>query len=341
MSCKTNSARRAPPPRRDDLPAARSAGSGAYLYPKYKYACALLVFLLFGLSALQSFGPRAFAAPPQMRVVSQTVGNDELLLAVASPSQIAALSHLATESDFSAVAAQAAAFPKLDKNATAESILSFSPTLVLFTDYSRTELVEQIHRAGVRSVIIKNYRTLDDTYGNLRLIAAELGPEAAGRAERLIAGCEARVAALRAKMAGAKPVRVIAPSTYGVIPGRDTTFQDLCDHAAAENLAATLGGLRGHAPPPSEKMIAWPVDKVVLISGALQSGVRPLDGEDPVQAALAPFLKLPPYQFMPAVRERRVALLEPWQISCVSHHRVAAYERLARELHPERFAHAE
>ncbi len=341
MSCKTNSVRRAPPSRRGGLPAARSAGPGAPLYPKYKYTCALLVFLVSGLSALQSFGPRAFAASPPMRVVSQAVGNDELLLAVAAPSQIAALSHLATEPDFSAVAAQAAAFPRLDRNATAEGILAFSPTLVLFTDYSRPELVAQVRRAGVRIVTIENYHTLADACGNLRLIAAELGPDAVGRAERIVAECETRVAALRARLAGVRPVRVIAPSTYGVIPGRDSTFQDLCDHAAAENLAATLGGLRGHEPPPAEKMITWPVDKVVLISGSHQSGVRPLNGDDPVQAALAPFLKLPPYQFMPAVRERRVALLEPWQISCVSHHRVAAYERLARELHPERFAHAE
>jgi iron complex transport system substrate-binding protein len=303
-----------------------------------KYTRALRMFLFLGLPALPPLNPGALAAPPQLRVVSQTVGNDELLLAIAAPSQIAALSHLAAEPDFSAVAAQAAAFPKLDKNATAEGLLAFSPTLVLFSDYSRAELVAQIRRAGVRILVIKNYHTLADAYGNLRLIAAELGPEAVGRAERLIAGCETRVAALRAKMAGAKPVRVIAPSTYGMIPGRDSTFQDLCDHAAAENLAATLGGLRGHAPPPSEKMLSWPVDKVVLVSGALRNGARPPAGEDPVQAALAPFLKLPPYQFMPAVRERRAALLEPWQISCVSHHRVTAYERLARELHPGRFA---
>jgi iron complex transport system substrate-binding protein len=300
-----------------------------------------LVFLLFSLSVLQPFSPCGLAAPPPIRVISQTVGNDELLLAVAAPSQIAALSHLAADPDFSAVAAQAAAFPRLSKNATAESLLAHSPTLILFTDYSRPELVAQTRRAGVRAIIIKNYRTLADAYANLRLVAAELGPDAAARAARLIAGCETRLAALRARMAGARPVRVIAPSTYGMIPGRDSTFQDLCDHAAAENLAATHGGLRGHAPPPAEKMLTWPVDKVVLITASHPHDVRPAAGEDPVQAALAPFLKLPPYQFMPAIRDRRVALLEPWQLSCVSHHRLAAYERLARELHPERFPHAE
>jgi hypothetical protein len=30
-------------------------------------------------------------------------------------------------------------------------------------------------------------------------------------------------------------------------------------------------------------------------------------------------------------------VLEPWQLACVSHHRVSAYEKLARSLHPEAF----
>ncbi|MDR1010314.1 MAG: ABC transporter substrate-binding protein [Opitutaceae bacterium] len=292
-------------------------------------AFASLTFLsafILQLSAfsLQPFSPSVFAASPQTRVVSQTVGNDELLLAVAAPGQIAALSHLSRDPEFAADTGRATAFPNLPKNATAETILSFSPTLVLFTDYSRPELVEQVRRAGVRVVIIDRYFSLEDAFANLRLIARELGPEAETRAETVIAGCLRRVAALREKLAGATPVRVIAPSTYGLIPGDQSTFQDLCDHAAAENLAATLGHLHGHQPPPSEKMLTWPVDKVVLV------GTN-------AAAALAPFKKLPPYQYMSAVRESRVALLAPWQISCVSHLRVDAYERLARELHPELF----
>ena len=45
------------------------------------------------------------------RVVSQTVGTDELLVAIADPDEIAALSHLSRDSDFSAIAEQAAAYP--------------------------------------------------------------------------------------------------------------------------------------------------------------------------------------------------------------------------------------
>jgi iron complex transport system substrate-binding protein len=264
------------------------------------------------------------AETPRVRVVSQTVGTDELLLALAEPDQIAALSHLSRETMYSAVAKEAANYPKLAQNTDAEGVLKYEPTLVLCAAYSRAELVAQVRRAGVRVFVIEKYESLADAYANLRALARELGPPAEQKAGRLIADCEARVAALREKLKGVKPVRVIAPSTYGVMGGADTTFQDMCDHAGAENLAATLGNLRGHAVPPNETMLTWPVDRVVLA------------GENKARA-LAPFLTLPPYQFMPAVREGRIALIESWQLSSVSHHRVAAYERLARELHPEIF----
>jgi iron complex transport system substrate-binding protein len=181
-----------------------------------------------------------------------------------------------------------------------------------------------VRRAGVRTITFDRYRTLEDAYAMLRRLAQELGPAAELKAERIVADCERRVHMLREKLANVKPLRVIAPSTYGVIGGAETTFQDLCDHAGAINLAATLGGLRGHQPPPNEQMLTWPIDRVVV------------SGED-VEAALAPFRSLPPYQFMPAVIENRAALIEPYMLSCVTHYRVNGYEALARALHPEVF----
>jgi len=257
-----------------------------------------------------------------VRVVSQTVGTDELLLALADPPQIAALSQLARDPGFSAVAAEAAHYPILVPDGDAESVLRYRPTLVLCTDYSRPELVEQLRRAGAHVEIFDRYLTLDDTYANIRRLARELGREKRG--EELIAGCQARVRALQARLKGATPVRVIAPSVYGMIPGAGTTFQDLCDHAGAENLATTLGHLAGHAPQPSEQMLTWPVDYVVL------------GGED-LRSALTPFRTLPPYQYIPAVRGGRAIVLPLSLLSCVSHHRVLGYEILARALHPEAF----
>ncbi len=281
----------------------------------------LRLLILLGLAlGLAHATPTATA----VRVVSQTVGSDELLLAVAAPEQIAALSHLAQDPMFSGVSREAAAFPKLALG-DAETLLRHRPTHALFADYSRIELIEQVRRAGVEVIIFDRYHSLADAHANLKRLAAIIGPEAAERAERIIESDTERMAALNARLADVKPVKVIAPSTYGVIAGAATTFQDLCDHAGAENLAVTLGGLRGHAPPPNERLLRWPVERLV-VSGA------------DVKEALAPYRKLPPYQFMPAVREGRAVVIPSWMLGCVSHLRVAAYERLARELHPALFS---
>lgn len=273
------------------------------------------------LGALAGFFALTLTAlSAEIRVVSQTVGTDEMLLALAEPEQIAALSHRSREGEFCAVPEEAAQFPQLHEG-DAETILRFRPTLVLFSDYSRLELVTQIQRAGIRTLIFDRYAKLHDVYDFLRTLGVELA--AAAKAEALISGCESRVAQLAARLDGTTPVRVIAPSTYGLIPGAETTFQDLCDHAGAENVAATTGGWVGHQPVPPERMLTWPVEFVVVT------------GSD-VTTALEPFRKLPSFQSMPAIRDARAVLIEPWMLSCVSHHRVDAYEVLARALHPER-----
>ena len=273
---------------------------------------------LLSLLCLLAFAHVA-AAASGLRVVSQSVGTDELLLALAEPGQVAALSHIGDDAAFSAVAAEAKAFPRITSG-DAETILKHRPTLVLFTDYSRPELVAQVKRAGARIWTFDRYATLADAHAALRSLAAELGGEAPARAEKLVARGEARVAELARRLEGRPRVAALAPTTYGVLAGRGTTFDDLCARAGAENLAATLGKLEGFARLPSEAMLAWPVE-VFVVGGE--------SGE---------FKRTPPYPQMMARRKIRVVRLEPWMLGCVSHRRVDAYDSLARELHPAAFA---
>lgn len=287
--------------------------------------CFILLLLGAVASGLRADSDGGRVDPSRVRVISQTLGSDELLLAIADPSQIAALSHLSRDPHYSSVVKEAAAYPQLTANADAESALALRPTLVLCADYSRAELVSQVRKAGIRIIIFSKYSTLEDAYENMRLLARELGPEAERRAEAVIASCQARVKALAERLAGAPKVRVLAPSVYGLIPGSETNFQDLCDHAGADNLAATLGGIKGHKPPPSERLLTWPIDRVIV------------SGTD-LERALEPFRRTAPYSLLPAVRAGRGVVLPQPMMSCISHHRVAGYEALARALHPERFS---
>jgi iron complex transport system substrate-binding protein len=264
-------------------------------------------------------GAPAAATTPQ-RVVSQTVGTDELLLALADPGQIAALSHLGREPAFSLTAEEAKAYPKL-KSFDAESVIRFRPDLVLAASYSEAPTLALLRGAGVKLIVVERFESLEDVYANIRIIGAALGHPA--RADELVQGTERRVAELARRLRGVKPVRVLAVSTYPFTAGSQTTFQDLCDHAGAINVAAEAG-LVGHASTPEEKLLTW--NPEVLIAS---------DTEGPdVAARLGQILA---YMHLPALKAGRLVLLPGSLLGSVTHHRVAAFEVLARKLHPERF----
>ena len=128
--------------------------------------------------------------------------------------------------------------------------------------------------------------------------------------------------ALRARLQGARSVRVLAASVFPFTAGSGTTFQDLCDHAGAINVAAEAG-LKGHVPTPSEAVLGWRAE-VLVGSGE--------DGD--LASKLA---RIPPYRHLPALKAGRLVLVPGPLMSATGHHRVDAYEALARALHPECF----
>jgi iron complex transport system substrate-binding protein len=279
----------------------------------------VLPVLLLALSALFGAGRAGHCAAPS-RVVSQTVGTDDLLAAIAAPGQIAALSHLARDPRYSPTAAANAQYPCL-RNGEAEDILRFRPDLVLVASYTQAETVVLLRRANVETLEVDHFDTLEELYGNARRIGRALGREA--RADELIKQWQARVKALGTRLKGCRPVRVLAVGFYPFTAGAGTTFQDLCEHAGALNVAAEAG-LKGHVPTPNEKILTWQVDVLVA------PGEAGLD----MQARLK---DLAPYKFMKAFREGRVVQLPSALMAATSQARLDAYEALARALHPEAF----
>ena len=255
-----------------------------------------------------------------LRVVSHTVGTDDLLLAVADPGQIAALSHLSRDVRFSVHSREPQRFPAI-RDSEAESILRYKPDLVLITNYSRAEVVDLLRRAKVKVMLFDRFESLDDAYANLRSLGQVLGHT--DRAEAIIRETQGRVASLQQRLAGVKPVRVMSAGVYPFVAGADTTFDDVCQHAGAINVAAQAG-IKGHQPLPSEQVLRWNPDVLV----------GPKDEEKDLATILR---QTPPYKFLPAMKYNRLVLIPGALFSSTTHTRVDAYEWLARALHPERF----
>lgn len=272
----------------------------------------ILCSLIFSITIWSQVEPQ--------RIISQTVGTDELLIDLCEPSRIAALSFLSRNPDYSDIAEIAGRFAQV-VDGSAEQILKYKPDLVLFTSYSRPELVEQVKRAGIPIIVFDRFNTLDDVYVNIRTLGKAIGRSKA--AEDLIRQCEERVSVLQNRLNGVSRSRVLSPSLNGYLAGMGTTFQDLCDYAGAINVVGEAG-LRGHSPTPSEALMRWKVDYLVLSSSAVSNNLINLR-------------KHPSYSVLSATQEGRVVLIPQALLSSVTHRRIRGYEIMAQQLHPGSF----
>ena len=81
-------------------------------------------------------------------------------------------------------------------------------------------------------------------------------------------------------------------------------------------------GLKGLVPTHSETLLTWRIEALIAAS-------------DPdIRTRLA---QIPHYRVLPAFKAGHLVLLPGPLLSSVSHHRIEAYELLARALHQERF----
>jgi iron complex transport system substrate-binding protein len=179
-------------------------------------------------------GAVSMAAEPPRHVVSFNLCADQLLLTLANPSQIAALSPYATDATLSVTAKQAAGFPKIDWNS--ESVVNLAPDLVL-SGFSDRPTQAILAATGLRVVQVALVRNLDEARAQVHEIATLLGhPE--------------RGAVLADKLQRAeddlKAVALKPPRTAIVLQREGYT-------EGTESLVASMLSAAGLKPPPNAR----------------------------------------------------------------------------------------
>ncbi len=203
------------------------------------------------------------AADPPRRIVSFNVCADQLVVALADPSQIAGLSPYAADPALSTVADKARAFPRI--NWQAESTIPLNPDLVLVGFSWERSMMQQMLRAlGFNVVRIDEVADFAGARAQIRKVAALVGhPQ---RGEALIA----EIDAARQRLARARPP--LATTALLVGNGGYTV--------GPASLAAALMKEAGFDPPPGapsgyggfvplEKLIELRPD-VLVMSNALE-----------------------------------------------------------------------
>jgi iron complex transport system substrate-binding protein len=212
------------------------------------------------LTVLLAAGIADPAAAVPARIVSINLCADELLLALADPSQIAALSVYATDPTLSYVADQAAAF-RHDAG-EAETVVDLKPDLVLAGSFTKRDTRDILGRLGYRVELLPPARSIDEAIAQIRTVAAIVGH--ADRGEVLIARVED--ARRRAEAAAAALPQRPSAAIYqrrGYVTGGSTLTGDLLSTAGFANAGAPLAGKTGGFVP-LERLIAAPPDMIVV-----------------------------------------------------------------------------
>ncbi len=216
------------------------------------------------IACLACFASASFAEAAPQRVVSINLCADQLLVALATPEQIAALSPLSRDRKLSYVAERAATLPV--HRGTAEDIVKTGTDLVLVGPYDNRYLLSFIAEKGVPVLSLGHWTSLAQGRAEIRKLAAALGQSERG--EALIAAIDR---ALEDTRNIAPPGRdVVMLHRRGYVSGSDGITAELATHLGLNDAAAKLGLSQGGFVP-LEKLIATQPDFIVVSDGRAEA----------------------------------------------------------------------
>ena len=189
---------------------------------------------------------------------------DGILVAVADPGQIAALSHWSRESSQSTFAVSARRYPFTW--GSAEEVVALRPDLVLTSGIAWSGLDTLLPRLGIRRESFTVPDTVEESLTQIRRVSALVGHS--DRGEALVVRIRAAIVA-----AGPRPgqprLRALIYEHNGLASGPGTLVDELMRRAGFDNLAAAYG-MRATGEVPLERVVAEPPQ--VLLAGQLARG---------------------------------------------------------------------
>jgi iron complex transport system substrate-binding protein len=211
------------------------------------------------------------------RVVSINPCVDAVLMQIAEPAQIAAISHYSHDARATSIPLdQARRFAAT--SGTAEEVVALAPDLVLAGAHVAPSTIAALHRMNIPLVQIGVPESIAESTAQVRTIAAAIRQP--GRGEALVARIDGAVRASSAESV-ASPGALIWQGG-GLVPGDGTLASELLRVTGFRNLSADYG-LKQWDVLPLEHLVARP-PKVLLSVGAQDRSDRMLG--HPVLAGL-------------------------------------------------------
>jgi iron complex transport system substrate-binding protein len=273
----------------------------------------------FPRTVKDAFGnPLTLNAPPK-RIVSQTLGTDEILFAICPRDRIAGISEIALSNAYSKIVDEAKA-SGIKTIYGPEDILARKPDLVFIASYTRAEMAILLRAARAPVYRFSHFDRIEDIANNVRWLGYLIGEDAA--ADRVVTDMNQRLTQARARAAasGRRP-RIMTYDGSGYTAGQDTLFDDVIRQSGGVNVSAEHGA-KGFGRVSGEQILEWQPDYLVC-------GAKPGE-EDIVRRRL---MNNPAIASSNAVKSGRLILMDTRVFMTTSHHVVTAVDALVDALY--------
>ena len=271
------------------------------------------------------------ASPPQ-RVLSYSLGHDELLLGLIPSDRFAAVGPFTADPTYSNVADWVAGLPTFESGV--ENVLAQEPDLVIVSAFTDPDVIALIKEAGVTVVRPALENSAEGNIPTILLLGYMLGVEE--RALELVAEIEAKLAFVADRVpAKGDPDRpnVASIARYSesmYVAGDGSTEGGIIEAAGGVN-AAAREGVEGHQVVSLESIAAMNPD-VILITQPLEFGARELRDD---------LFSHPALGDVPAIANDDVYVVDSRHYTTLSHWNVKGIENTATLLYPVIFEDVE
>jgi iron complex transport system substrate-binding protein len=256
------------------------------------------------------------------RIVSLTLGTDEILAELVPAERLAGVTALADDPGISNVAGRYPKdIPRL-RDADVERLLALHPDLVCVAPYNTADALKLLERSGLSVYRNEAVHSLDEIEAGIQKLAERVGEAERGR--QLAGQMQARRQALARHLRDLPRRPRVLFWSAGFTAGRRSTMDDILREAGAVNVAAELN-LDDSVELSPERVIAADPDVVLVARWSGEDRHTHID-QHPILRNLR------------AVRAGQVIVIDGRYLTSVSHFAVEGAERLARQLHPEHFA---
>jgi len=256
------------------------------------------------------------------RIVSLSLGTDEILTELVPLERILALTYLADDPGISNVTEQAKLISKKVK-ANPETIIALQPDLLFIADWQPVELIQTIREAGIPVYVYKTPNTIEDVKNVIRQIAHVVGEEQLG--QQMIGQMESQLLVVQKSLEKVSPEErktVVLFSLMGGIGGKDSLFDDICQYAGVVNGASKVGVGKNEFMS-KEQIVAANPDVFIM-------PMWDYNGKTNVEQLKSDVQADPAFQSLTAIKKQQVVMLPDRHLSCTSQYIVQGVADIAK-----------